>query len=347
VTAWGRTRRVRLTDVAARANVSIAAVSMALNDRPGVSDALRRRIRDVAEELGYRSDRLAASLRTGRTDTLGLVVRNVGNPHYAEMIAVIEERCARAGLGILVAASGFDAARERAAVHDLLDRGVDLLAVTPVGPVTSTARWEPLDDLPVILIDADIVDDMDAAELERIWSRSFDLQSGIGVAVDHLAELGHRHIAVLSLPSHPTESRMRSFLRAAERHGVRGEAVVASAPTVAATYEVVSPLLARPVDQRPTAIIFASDDTALAGYMAAEHHGLRIPEDVSIVGSGALRTSAFLNPALTSLDEQPSRMGESVAGLIIDIHGGGLEKPRHQRLDIHLTVGRSTGTPRR
>lgn len=338
-----RTRRVRLTDVAARANVSIAAVSIALNDRPGVSDAVRQRIREAADELGYRSDRLAASLRTGRTDTVGLVVRNIGNPHYAEMIAVIEDHCAPAGLGILVASSRFEPKRERAAVHDLLDRGVDLLAVTPVGPVTTTALWGPLDELPLILIDADIADDLDTSGLGTVWSRSFDTDAGVRMAVDHLAELGHRQIAILSLTAHPSESKNSAFLDAARRNGVHGEVVIASAPTVAATYEVVSPLLARPVGQRPTAIVFGSDDTALAGYMAAADCGLRIPDDVSLVGSGALRSSAFLNPSLTTVDEHPQRMGESVARLIIDIHHGRFLEPRYEQMNVQLTLGRSTG----
>ncbi len=338
-----RSRRVRLTDVAARANVSIAAVSIALNDRPGVSDAVRQRIRDAADELGYRSDRLAASLRTGRTDTVGLVVRNIGNPHYAEMIAVIEERCAPAGLGILVASSGFEPSREQAAVHELLDRGVDLLAVTPVGLVTSTGRWGFLDDLPLILIDADFAEGIDSSEVETVWSRSFDTDTGVRMAVDHLAGLGHRHLAILSLTAHPSESKNASFLNAAQRHGAHGEVVIASAPTVAATYEVVGPLLARPVGQRPTAIVFGSDDTALAGYMAAADHGLRIPDDVSLVGSGALRSSAFLNPSLTTLDEHPQRMGESVARLIVDIHQQRFCEPRYERMDVQLILGRSTG----
>lgn len=340
-----RNGRVRLADVAARAEVSISAVSLALNDRPGISDAVRQHIREIADELGYRSDRIAVSLRTGRSNILGLVIRNVGNPAFAEMTETIERLCAPAGLGVLVASSGFSVDEERAAVHTLLDRGVDLLAVTPVGPVSSIARWGPLNGTPIIVIGGDVHIRIHTSNLDTVWSRGFDVAAAVAQGVEHLTALGHRHVALVSVPieRHPSQSQADTFIGLAERYDIDWEILESTAPTMDATYAVIAPAMARPRARRPTAFLFGSDHTAIAGYLAAREQGLSVPGDVSLVGFGALPTSAFLDPPLTTIDGHSRRLGEAVADLAVAIHGGAEPEPRHQRLDVHLTVAGSTG----
>src|SRR5262249_2309113 len=154
---------------------------------------------------------------------------------------------------------------------------------------------------PLVLIDGDFTADVTASDLDRVWSRTFDNEDGIRQSVEHLAELGHRHIGLVSLTSHPTRTRVDTFTATAARHGLRAEILDGDAPTVTATRDAIAPLFDRPAGDRPSALVFGSDDTALAGYMVARERHLRIPDDVSLIGSGALRTSAFLQPSLTSV----------------------------------------------
>jgi DNA-binding LacI/PurR family transcriptional regulator len=338
-------QRVTLADVAHEADVSVSAVSLVLRGRPGVGEAASRRVREAARRLGYRPDAAATALRTGRTMIAGILVRNLRNSYFTDLIAGFDKECIRQGISPLVATSDFDPARERQALQELVDRGAEAIAVAAVTPIDELDRWNLPSHVPVLVIDSDISLRESGRAARPIMEVGHDLANAVDQAVDHLVELGHRRIA-LFVSSHarqPTDLSIRA-LRAAERVGATLITRSVSYLTTDEAEDDLESLLRSKAP--PTAVVFVSVNMALSAYTVARRLNLTIPDDLSVIAVGDSRWAPYLAPPLTAIRTDAYELGEVAARTLI----AALEDPEQNAfapivLPVSTVIRDSTASP--
>ena len=347
----GRTARPRIADVARKAGVSKTAVSFAFNSPERLSAQTAARIRDVAERLGYRPNPVARMLTQRQTMTLGVLTPQAlavifSNPFFALFSEGVAEAAEELGYelhfisplhGSLAMAMG------RAMVDGVV--AIGLSADHPeVGQIEAAG-------LPMVLVDSE--------DLAGHSSVVVDDEAGARAAAEHLIALGHRDILILAVegpqpagnqPEHHgvSERRLRGYQAALEKAGLelRSDHVVAgraSIPGGAATFE-----RALAAGIRPTAVLAMSDAMAIGAVRHAREQGLRIPDDLSVVGFDDVDLAAHVDPPLTTV-HQPIREKGAVAArlLLARIAVGASHRPERVRLATELVVRSSTAVANR
>lgn len=301
-----------LQAVADAAGVHRSTASRALNPatRHLVAPDLAERIVGMARQLGYRRDALAASLRTGRSRLVGVVVPDIANPVFGPILRGIESALAAAGYSCLLANVGQDEDEQLRLVEELMERRVD-------GLILATARKNDpvlgacLDAaVPTVLVNR-------AEERERASAVVSDDRAGMVLAVRHLAALGHVRIGHLAGPQDLSTGALRrqGFIEAMRHLGLDPHACVeALAYTREAGEVAAAELVAR---FEVTAIAAANDLLALGAYRALGERGLACPRDVSIVGHNDMPLVDMVEPPLTTIRISHRLMGEEAARLLL------------------------------
>ncbi|MFD1626274.1 LacI family DNA-binding transcriptional regulator [Azospirillum griseum] len=287
--------RVTLHDVAAASGVSKSTVSRILDERLPQSDSeTARRVRQIAADLGYVRDVSAASLRRGKTSTIGVIVPRLTDTVMAMLYEALAQACARTGRFAIVATTGDEPKADRAAAKSLLQRGVD-------GLVLSTARED--DDFPVQLEARGIPYVLALRSDGRSMSSVGDDKLGGYLATRHLLDLGHRRIGIIAGPGYASSSRGRlaGYRWAMTEAGLALDPrwIVESTFGIDSGAEAAERLMATP--ERPTAIFAINDNTAIGALSALVKLGLSVPDDVSLVGYNDIPIVSRLSVPLTSV----------------------------------------------
>ncbi|MFI7387999.1 LacI family DNA-binding transcriptional regulator [Streptomyces sp. NPDC049813] len=338
----GRTGvRPTIKAVAAAAGVSTAAVSQAFNDKGRLAEATRQRILAAALDLGWSPSASATALRSARTRTLALVVRRPtdvlgADPHFSELITGIEGELAPRGYGLLLHLVA-DVAEESALYERLAaEKRVDGAVLTDARADDPRPALLTRLGLPAVLLGAP--DPEAGVPVVGLGNQG----AGVREVVAHLRELGHTRIAYVAGPAELQHTRMRLavFEESLAAAGLAPAAVrhtdFSEAAAVAATRELLA------TAGRPTALVYANDSMAVCGIGTAQRAGLRVPEDVSVVGYDNLPLGRWLHPRLTTVDQQVQRVGAAAARALLARCGEELpavrldERPR-------LVVRESTG----
>lgn len=331
--------RPSIRDVAARAGVSTALASYALNDRPGVSAESKSRILAVARELGYRADPFGQGLRKGAANSFGVIVRNLQNPFFVDVLDGAQQAASERGATILAVNSDYSSDREREHIEHLIAQRVLGLAIAPVGDAKEVRRWTELYPRhPTVILNAVRPEGCPGVEVSPDNVRAVDL------AVDHLAGLGHRRITFLTAPAElmADRDRLDAFEARCAVVGISAEPLQTPLSLEAVYEETLSALR---TERRPTAVVTNSDFTAHAVYRAARAAGLEVGRDLSIVGHDDLPTSELLDPPLTTLRVNRRAIGRAVFDRLI---GGSAARPVQlgdHREPVGLVVRASTGPP--
>lgn len=300
-----------IRDVARAAGISVSAVSLALNGRPGVSVETRHRVREVAAELGYRANPQAQALRRGRSSTYGLVIRNFSNPFFLEMLAGAEEAGTQARATVLMLDSRYSLDHERALVREMAAQRLAGLGIAPVGTGESLRLWRELrPGTPLVALNAR------AEGIAGITRVRPDPAAAVGLPMRRLAELGHQAVAFVCAPRAllADPDRLGHFERLARELGIRPYPV----PTPLTAEDVrraARELLAGP--SPPTAFITNSDYTAGGVYKAARDLSLQVGRHVSVVGHDDLPTSELLDPPLATLRLDGRAMGRALMARLV------------------------------
>lgn len=329
-------RAVGIRDVAREAGVSVTLASFALNGRGGVADSTRERILATADSLGYRANPHAQALRSGRSTIYGLVVRNLSNPFFLDVISGAEDVAHEAGATLLVVDSDYSQERERQHIERLAGYRVGGLAIAPVGTGESVRFWQKLcPDLPTVVVNA-TADGIDG--VSRVGP---DNQQAVELPVRRLADLGHREIAFLSAPEAlmADSDRLRHFRAAARRLGVKPH-VVRTPLSLEAVRATTLKLLGG--SRRPTALITNSDFTAYAVYKAARELGVAVGPELSVVGHDDLPTSELLDPPLTTLRLDRRAMGRALMTRLLE-DGSPADHQQHVELVERASIGAPAG----
>ena len=330
---------VSIKDIARLAGVSHSTVSRALRNSPLIPAATAERIQRIANETGYRASAVARSLVTRRTQTVGVVVTSIADPFNGEVFAGIEELANQHGYAVVLANSQGNAEREVAVVRALQEQRIDgvLVASSRVG-----ALYMPLLSqlqIPIVLIN-------NHHPSEFVHSVAIDNVDGAYRAVQHLIELGHRDIAYVGdrfgLESDADrEAGYRKALRGAKLSPRRGFVIPGDGKPeggMAAARKLLA------LASRPTAVFCYNDMTALGVLREATERGLRLPEELSVVGFDDLFFAPLLNPPLTTIHQPRNEIGRMAMRLLFALLG---EKPAEKTIRIkgELVVRGSTTRP--
>ncbi len=328
---------VTIKDVATAARVSPSTVSNLLNGRTHrMLPETRQRIERTIKELGYRPNRAARQLRTGRSQVIGLVVPSVGNPYWGAFARHLESAALAEGYHVLLCNSERDPDREHQYVSELISDGV--LGVVLCSSLPSLEHVLPLVDHGLRLVAFDRKAQAD--DPDSLVSISVDNAVGGELAGDHLVRLGHRRVAFVSgaLRSINRRERLHGFLTALERAGIAesdvlrwrgaGDDQLGDVEAAELGKEAAAELLSR--RQRPTAIFAINDMTALGVCRAVRDAGLEVGRDVSVVGFDDIVLADLSSPPLTTV-RQP----------LPDLAGAAFTELRQRLDDTEVRPGRS------
>jgi DNA-binding LacI/PurR family transcriptional regulator len=285
-----------IRDVAKRAKVSIATVSRTINNPAAVDPVTAERVRRAVEELRYFPDSQARSLVSGRSRILGLIVSDITNPFFPELIKGFEDVAVHRGYEIMVSSTNYDSARMALCVRRLLERKVEGVAI-----MTSEMDQPLIDQLvrrkvPTVFLDVGSVH-------ELISNIQVDYASGINQAVKHLLQLGHSRIGFISGPLGLTSARIRrtAFLECLARTGIlEDEQLVTEGDhTIDGGLDAMTRLLE--ASRPPTAVLCSNDLTAIGALRAVRRKGLSVPKDVSVIGFDDIHFAEFTEPPLTTV----------------------------------------------
>jgi DNA-binding LacI/PurR family transcriptional regulator len=333
-----RSGRITIEDVAREAGVSRSLVSLVLQGSPKVSDVRRARVLEAARRLNYRPNAMARGLASRRTQTVGVLLNELHNPFYAEIMDGIEEGAAEHDYRMVIGTGGHRAGGEQATLEAFLELRAD--GIVLVGPRLPTRVIVAVaDSTPVVVVArglrSPLVDSI--ANDERIGAR---------LVVGHLVELGHRRIAHVDGGSGAgAGARRAGYRHAMKEHGLgRYIRVIPGDYTDIAGVRAAVRLVES--GKLPTAV-FAANDFVAAGLIdRLEEAGLRIPQDLSVVGCDNTHLAALRHMSLTTINQPRPDMGRRAIDVLVDRMENGRATPVHERVTPSLVVRSSTGPVR-
>ncbi|WP_229074391.1 LacI family DNA-binding transcriptional regulator [Actinoplanes sp. DH11] len=303
----------RIEDVAVRAGVSVGTVSNVLNRPQAVSPATRAKVQAAIAELGYVPHAAARALVAGRTSTIGLVVPEVTNPFFADLARGAEDVADEHDVTVMLYNSDKSADRELRYLGQLETQRVQGILVTPVRQVTGGMDALVARGTPVVLLDH-------PAGRRNICSVTVDDHTGGALAATHLIERGHRHIAFVGGPLTVVQvgARLAGAREVVEAAGGTLEVIETRGLGVAAARTAATDFARRPAATRPTAMFCANDILALGALQTATREGLRVPDDLAIVGYDDIDFAAAAAVPLTSVRQPRHQLGRVAAQLLFE-----------------------------
>ena len=335
-----------IKDVARRTGVSHSTVSRALPGNSLISSETAERIRQAAQEMGYQPSAAARSLKTNRTQVLGVIVSSIADPFFGEILNGIEAFAQERGYSLFIAASQHDPVKERQIVQTMMEQRTDGVIICSSSFSAEQGRQLLSYGFPVVAVNHQ------AAESFH-YSIYHDDEDGSRQVTRHLVSLGHKNIAYLGneQSGRTTMDRLSGFQHALLEAGlsVREEHIFhvqGGDPALGAE----SVAYFQRLQVRPTAIVCFNDTLAIGVLKGCEQAGIRVPEDISVTGFDNITYSAFTCPALTTFDQPKYSIGEEAARLLLDLlHAEGdghADASRVKVLQGKLLVRASTAAPR-
>jgi LacI family transcriptional regulator len=336
-------RRVTIVDVARHANVSTTAVSKVLRNAYGASPAMQAKVRRAIEELGYRPNAAARSLR-GQTYTIGVLLPDLRNPFFPDILDGVNEHLRGTEYHVLLGTSCDDEAGERTVIDAMIDRGMD--GIVLIAPVTPRGALEEIAaTVPTVVVGRH-------SRSARYDTVTDDDLAGAALVVNHLADLGHRKIAHIEhtetdpirIAEMPNAIRAEGYRRAMLDRGLEPD-IVSTSYTQEGGHTGTRRLLDRP--HPPTAIFAGADIVAMGALEALSEAGLTVPGDISLAGYDNTSIAALGPISLTSVDQAGHRIGANAARLLLE-RLTDRDRPATQiKLAPTLVTRRTTAAPPR
>jgi LacI family gluconate utilization system Gnt-I transcriptional repressor len=335
-------RRKTLRDVAARAGVSAVTVSRALRRPEMVSKDLRSRIQVAVDELAYIPNQLASALASHRTGRIGVVVPSLTNGVFGDYLRALHDVLLPEGFQVLVLNSGYLPGKEERAIATMLGQHPEAIVVSGVDQTRRARRMLIEAGIPVIQTMETIDDPIDMVI-------GLNQEEAGYAATQHLIELGHRHIGQMAVPlDSRAMQRREGYRRAIADAGLERLETSLDAPsTFAYGAELLEPMLKR--WPKMTGLYCGNDNLALGALFAAQRRGLKVPDDLSIVGFNDLEYSEVAYPALTTVATPRYDIGALAARILLEIVRGSGNRPKERSINLGFSLIRreSTAAPRK
>lgn len=333
-----RNSTATIADVARLAGVSTAVVSLTLNDRGRVAEVTRQRVKRAAEELGYVANFAARSLRGGRTNLLGVVVHDLTAQYFATIVHGANEAAIRGGRDLVLYTTSADQERERERVGALNSGLADGILI--IAPRNSDDYLQTLERsrVPVVLVSPGGL----ATHLPSVGGDNY---GGMRAATQHLIGWGHSRIGFIvgNPKDEPSRERLRAYREGLHEASLPFDAslVIPGNFTVARGFSATEELLN--LDDPPSAILAANDLSAFGVIEAVKSRGLRVPDDVSVVGFDDIPMAGQSYPPLTTVRHPLHDMGEQAVKRLLALIEGGTVGTEQLELPSELIVRASTG----
>lgn len=326
---------VRIKEVAKLARVSTATVSHVINKTRFVSDSTKRKVLSAIERIGYTPNIHARNLASGRSRTLGLIISDITNPFFPDLVKSIQERALELGYDVIVLNTNYEPERDGRYVQRLLElrvRGVMILTTEMSLPVIERLSSR---EIPVAFLDIGKVG-------PRISNIRIDYEKGVHEAVEHLLELGHRQIGFISGPVRfkSAQFRRQAFLETMKSHraSVHTEPLILEGNfRLESGEQVVREMMSS--KSRPTAILAANDLMAVGALRGLRRAGLHVPRDVSVVGCDDIALAGLTDPQLTTIIIPRTAIGVAAVEAILQT---GSTEAREIKIATQLVVRQST-----
>lgn len=302
-----------IADIGRELGLSAMTVSRALNGSPDVNEDTRRRVLHRAELLNYRPNRWARSLVTNKSCIIGMVVPDISHSYFSEITRAVQETMEAHGYDLMLCHTHGDVVRERAAINMLLGSRVDGLVVASQQPESDPGIFSELREqgTPFVLLDR-FFPSLDCAATRT------DDRKAAEIATQHLIDLGHRRIAHIRGPQVSVgRLRWEGYVETMKRNGLKTPEswTVNGGFSLDGGYEAMQQLLR--LEPRPTAVFATNDPAAIGAVRACRDAGLRVPEDISIVGAGTVEGPLYPNPFVTTVDWSRHQLGQHAAELLL------------------------------
>jgi LacI family transcriptional regulator len=339
----GQPEKMDIRTIAGLANVSIATVSRTINRVATVNPKMAKRVWDVIEQFDFVPNTQARALVSGRSKLFGLVVSEITNPFFPELIQGFEDIAVAHGYEILVSSTNHEPKRMSHCIRRMLERKVEGVAIMTFG--IEEPLLEQLANRKVPLAFMDIGPDRPGISVLKV-----DYHHGIRQAVQHLAALGHRKIAFVSGPMrlHSAQARLAAFTKSLQECGITPDPsqVIEGDHALEGGVAAMETLLARP--ELPTAIVCSNDMTAIGVLHKLYRTGLRVPDDISVIGFDDIHIAEVMMPPLTTVQMSRLDIAKAAFGALrtqaeSDTPSTG---KREFTIPTHLVVRESTGFPR-
>jgi LacI family transcriptional regulator len=326
-----------IADVARAAGVSTATVSHVINGTRTVREDTRKAVESAIEATGYSPNTLARSLATASTRSIAVVISAISNPYFAQVLQGIESEAVRRGYTLLFADSHDEADHEFTVVRSMHERRVDGVILAPSPDSRKALDYLDAQSMPVVLADR-LIDD----RYDQVGPENTEPTARL---VDHLAELGHQRIAMVSGLGglSTTRERVRGYRDGLGRNGIRvdqGLITEGRSETDSAARATAS-LLDRP--DRPTAIITANNSMTIGAMQALQEAGLRVPDDVALVGFDDFPWADWFSPRLTVIAQPFTEIGAKATQLLLRRIADPATEPETHRLPSRLVHRNSCG----
>lgn len=339
--ATARRSRVKMTvqmkDVAAKAGVSITTVSHIVNETRDVAPDTRERVLQVMRELKYHKNAFGRRLARGRSDSYGLIISEIENPFFPELIKTFELSVLDHGCDVLLCTTAYDGERARKAVTRMLENKV--LGVAVMTSQLDSALIEELDDADIPLVR------LDAPEPASSGHSGIRVDYSVGAreAAAHLKELGHKRIAFITGPQNRISAATyrQAFLDAIEQLGLSPARIIEGTNDMDGGAAGVQTLLTSAA--RPTAILCGNDLAALGAMRALAEAGLRVPEDVSVIGADDIAFARYSVPALTTIRVPRDQLGRLAFEALERMVRTKYHLASQRSIETHLVIRQSTG----
>ncbi len=332
---------MNIREVARRARVSTATVSRTINGSDKVTPETKERVQRAIEELGFYPNTWARALGSGRSSLYGLIISDITNPFFPELVKSFEDIAVQNGQEVLVANTNYDSARMEVCVSRMLQRKVDGVAIMTSEMDARLITEFQSRDIPLVFLDTGTSDKLTSNIV-------VDYGSGVDAAVEHIVGLGHTEIAFISGPMMLRSARVRreAFIGCLKKRGIGADGIEEGNHQVDGGHDAMARLLARRT--RPTAVLASNDMTAIGALGAIHERGLRVPEDISIVGFDDIQISAFTQPALTTVRLSRDEIARVAFRALYSIRqdgGKGMEYVVRPALVVRRSTGRAPELP--
>lgn len=340
----GAKPRIDIRSVASHARVSIATVSRTINRVPTVDPVLAARVWKAVSELNYFPNTQARALVSGESKLLGLIVSEITNPFFPELIQEFEQVAVASGYEILIGSTNYEARRMEVCARRMLERKVDGVAIMTFGVEEFLLDRFAAENIPVVGVDIGFRQSPDS-------TIEIDYSVGIQEAVQHLAVLGHRKIAFISGPLRlrPAENRKAAFLESMHRAGLVAEPgwLIEGTHTLDGGRDAMQILLAR--KHWPTAVMCSNDMTAIGVQHALFEAGLKVPDDFSLIGFDDVHLAEYTIPPLTTVRMSCKDLAQAAISRLLphlQRSAGSEDSENASKVPTRLIVRRTTGIPR-
>lgn len=329
-------RRITINDVAEKAGVSRQTISRVLNNKGDVNDSTRKRVLRIIEELDYQPSIQARSMVTRKTNTIALLIPDITNPFFSEIVRGIERTVRATQINVLLFSTDEDISREVSCIQLAQNYNVDgIILCSPRLDEVNLRKLLP-DKWPVVLLNREM------EQMDRVYSILVDAQTGEYTAAKYLLDLGHRRIGILVGPPHADSSlkRLEGYKKALEDYGIpiNEELILHVDSRNDHIYEHAQLLIKRNV----TAILAYNDMTAAKVIQSCTELGLEVPKDVSVIGFDGIPISRLVNPRLTTMELPLYEMGETIANTLMKMINGQETLNKPTAVLPLLKIGHST-----